>query len=147
VDNTSNRLGWEAYLGAADPNMAVPVRKEDLSCLPPAWIGVGSLDVLHDVAVAYAQRLQDAGVPCELEVVSCVFHGFDAVAPRTSVAQTFFASQLRTLRGLRSRLKLPQRMRLGPGCAPLEWPISVPLQCNGIRLGAARCSIATRIVS
>jgi acetyl esterase/lipase len=35
--------------------------------LPPAWIGVGALDILHDEAVDYAKRLAAADVPCDLE--------------------------------------------------------------------------------
>jgi acetyl esterase/lipase len=97
-NNASNRLGWKAYLGTADPNSAVPARRDDLSGPPPAWIGVGALDVLHDEAVAYARRLRAAGVPCELEVVAGAFHGFDAMVPRTSVAQGFVASQHAVLR-------------------------------------------------
>ncbi|GAB4975117.1 hypothetical protein MAHJHV57_54280 [Mycobacterium avium subsp. hominissuis] len=31
-----------AYLGDADPHVAVPARRDDLSGLPPAWIGVGT---------------------------------------------------------------------------------------------------------
>ncbi|MDT5087426.1 MAG: hypothetical protein QOG47_133, partial [Mycobacterium sp.] len=34
----SNRFGWAAYLGNADPNVAVPARHEDLSGVPRAWI-------------------------------------------------------------------------------------------------------------
>ena len=97
-NNTSNRLGWGAYLAATDPNIAVPARRHDLSGLPPTWIGVGTLDVLHDEAVSYAQRLRAAHVRCQLHVVDGAFHGFDAVAPRSSIAQAFFASQLRMLR-------------------------------------------------
>jgi acetyl esterase/lipase len=55
------------------------------------------LDILHDEAVTYARRLQAAGVRCELEIIPGAYHGFDAVAPRTVVAQYFFASQLRWL--------------------------------------------------
>jgi acetyl esterase/lipase len=97
-NNTSNRFGWTSYLGAADPQSAVPARRRELSGLPPAWIGVGTLDILHDEAVGYAERLRAAGVGCHLEVVSGAFHGFDAVAPKTQVAQAFFASQLSALR-------------------------------------------------
>jgi acetyl esterase/lipase len=97
-NNSSNRLGWTAYLGAADPNIAVPARREDLSGLPPAWIGVGTLDILHDEAVAYARRLRGAGVPCDLQVVPGAFHGFDAMAPKTSIAREFVAGQHCVLR-------------------------------------------------
>jgi len=47
----------------------------DLSGLPPAFIGVGSLDLFHDEDVEYARRLNNAGVGCELIVVPGAFHG------------------------------------------------------------------------
>jgi acetyl esterase/lipase len=94
----SNRFGWRAYLGDADPERAVPARHRDLSGLPPAWIGVGSLDLFHDEDLAYARRLRAAGVPVEVQVVDGAFHGFDAIAPKTAVSQAFFESQVATLR-------------------------------------------------
>jgi acetyl esterase/lipase len=90
---SSNRFGWGAYLGDADRNVAVPARREDLRGLPPAWIGVGALDLFHDEDLAYAERLNAAGVPCEVEVVPGAFHGFDAVAAKAEVSQAFFKSQ------------------------------------------------------
>ncbi|TDL12012.1 alpha/beta hydrolase [Mycolicibacterium obuense] len=97
-NQTSNRFGWQAYLGDADPNVAVPARRDDLAGLPPAWVGVGTLDLFHDEDLAYAQRLQDAGVPCEVTVVPGAFHGFDGIAPNADVSQRFFASQCALLR-------------------------------------------------
>jgi acetyl esterase/lipase len=94
----SNRFGWTAYLGDADPQVAVPARRDDLSGLPPAWIGVGSHDLFHDEDLAYAERLIGAGVPCEVEVVPGVFHGFDIVASKASVSRRFFDSQCEALR-------------------------------------------------
>jgi acetyl esterase/lipase len=94
----SNRFGWAAYLGDADPQVAVPARREDLSGLAPAWIGVGTNDLLHDEDLAYAERLTRAGVPCHVEVVPGAFHGFDVVAPKAKVSQAFFASQCANLR-------------------------------------------------
>ncbi|MGW0162303.1 alpha/beta hydrolase [Mycobacterium sp. NPDC003323] len=88
-----NRFGWSAYLGTADPQQAVPARREDLQGLPPAWIGVGTLDLFHDEDVAYAVRLQAAGVPCEVAIIEGAFHGFDGVAPKSGVSQTFSRSQ------------------------------------------------------
>lgn len=93
----SNRFGWSAYLGDADPNRAVPARHEDLSGLPPAWIGVGTLDLFHDEDVTYVKRLRDAGVPCELDIVDGAFHGFDQLAAKSSVSRAFFASQIGVL--------------------------------------------------
>jgi acetyl esterase/lipase len=94
----SNRYGWAAYLGNADPKVAVPARHEDLSGLPPAWIGVGTNDLFHDEDLAYAARLKAAGVPCEVETVQGAFHGFDLVVPKASVSKAFFASQCASLR-------------------------------------------------
>ncbi|MBV8863402.1 MAG: alpha/beta hydrolase [Mycobacterium sp.] len=94
----SNRFGWGAYLGNADPQVAVPGRRDDLSGLAPAWIGVGTHDLFHDEDLAYAERLTAAGVPCQIEVVSGAFHGFDLVVPKAAVSQAFFASQCACLR-------------------------------------------------
>jgi acetyl esterase/lipase len=95
---TSNRYGWSSYLGDADPAVAVPARREDLSGLPQAWLGVGTLDLFHDEGLSYAERLRAAGVPCELDVVDGAFHGFDAVAAKAPVSQSFYAGQLAFLR-------------------------------------------------
>jgi acetyl esterase/lipase len=94
----SNQFGWAAYLGNADPQIAVPARRDDLSGLPPAWIGVGTQDLFHDEDLAYAERLTAAGVPCQVEVVEGAFHGFDQVVPKAAVSQSFFASQCASLR-------------------------------------------------
>jgi len=93
----ANRFGWSSYLGGADPAAAVPARRDDLSGLAPAWIGVGSNDLFHDEDLAYAERLRAAGVPCDVEVVPGAFHGFDIWAAKTPVAQRFFDSQCAAL--------------------------------------------------
>ncbi|ORV13437.1 alpha/beta hydrolase [Mycobacterium celatum] len=95
---SSNRFGWAAYLGDADPQVAVPARRDDLSGLPPAWIGVGTHDLFHDEDLAYAERLTRAGVACHVEVVPGAFHGFDLLVPKAKVSQAFFASQCASLR-------------------------------------------------
>jgi acetyl esterase/lipase len=88
-----NQLAWRWYLGGVDPDLAAPARCEDLSGLPPAWIGVGSLDLFCDESLAYAGRLQDAGVPTRLEVATGGYHAFDLIVPKAAVSQRFFASQ------------------------------------------------------
>src|SRR5919201_58475 len=92
-NQSSNKFGWSSYLGGADPEVAVPARREDLSGLPPAWLGVGTFDLFHDEDLAYAERLKAAGVPCEGEVVPGAFHGFDGIVPKAHVSQSFFNSQ------------------------------------------------------
>jgi acetyl esterase/lipase len=99
----SNRFGWTSYLGVAPgspdvPPYAAAARRADLAGLPPAWIGVGTLDLFHAEDLAYAQRLRAAGVPCEVVEVPGAFHGFDALAPRTGVSRTFRAQQAAALR-------------------------------------------------
>ena len=100
---SSNVLGWTALLGmpagsAAPPHGAVPARVDDLAGLPPAWIGVGTLDLFHDEDVAYAARLKAAGVATTLEVVPGAYHGFDILMKKTPLSMAFAASWMRALR-------------------------------------------------
>jgi acetyl esterase/lipase len=100
----SNRFGWTSYLGQepGSPGVspyAAPARRADVSGLPPAWIGVGTLDLFHDEDLAYAERLRQAGVPCEQLVVPGAFHGFDALFARRPVSREFLAAQVGALRG------------------------------------------------
>jgi acetyl esterase/lipase len=88
-----NRFAWAAYLRGSDPSVAVPARRNDLTGLPPAWIGTGTADLFYDEDVAYAERLRCAGVPVHLEVVQGAFHGFDRVAARAAVSRAYFGSQ------------------------------------------------------
>lgn len=99
----SNQYAWRAYLGEEPGGervspYAAPARQEDLSGLPPAWIGVGTLDLFHDEDLAYAERLQAAGVPCRTTVVPGAFHGFDTVFPRADVVREFRRTQTEALR-------------------------------------------------
>lgn len=78
----TNRYAWTCYLGRLPgsenpPEYAAPARRRDLSGLPPAWIGVGDLDLFRDEDVDYARRLQRAGVACELLVEDGMYHGAD----------------------------------------------------------------------
>lgn len=97
-DTASNRIGWGCYLGGADPAVAVPARRSDLAGLPPAWLGVGTLDLFHAEGLAYARRLEAAGVPVELHEVAGAFHGFDRIAPKASISQAFFDSKCASMR-------------------------------------------------
>ena len=99
----ANRLGWQSYTGLAPgsdaiSDLAAPARRSDLAGLPPAWVGVGTLDLFHDEDVAYAGRLREAGVDCALDVVDGAFHGFDAVRPKAGVSKAFRSSQVAALR-------------------------------------------------
>ncbi|MFL5352763.1 alpha/beta hydrolase [Archangium sp.] len=99
----SNVLGWTSYLGQAPgapttPKHAVPARMEDLTGLPPAWVGVGTLDLFHEEDVAYARRLQASGVPCELHEVPGAFHAFELFAGDAAISRDFIARQVSALK-------------------------------------------------
>lgn len=99
----SNHYGWSSYLdrppGQADvAQYGVPARREDLSGLPPAWIGVGTLDMFYDEDMEYAERLRNAGVAVTAEVVPGAYHGFPALAPEAAVSVAFHDSQMDFLR-------------------------------------------------
>jgi acetyl esterase/lipase len=103
-NNKANRFGWQSYLGIVPgapevSGLAAPARHDDLSGLPPAWIGVGNFDLFYDEDVLYAERLRAAGVKCEVEVVPGAFHGFDVVATKAAVTAQFREAQLRALTG------------------------------------------------
>lgn len=71
---------WRHYLGSALASpYAAPARTSDLSGLPPAYITTAELDPNRDEAIAYAQRLMEAGVPVELHQWRGTFHGSQAV--------------------------------------------------------------------
>ena len=95
---SDNRLAWHWYLNGADPKEAAPARREDLSGLAPAWIGVGTLDLFYEECREYARRLREAGVPVHDEIVPGAFHAFDQIADKAPVSVRFFASQCDHLR-------------------------------------------------
>ena len=101
----SNTFGWRSYLGElyrSDdvPPYAAAARAPDLRGLPPACMVVGSIDGFRDEDVDYAQRLNQAGVPCELHVLAGLPHAYqmapDATAVRLAAAcmDSWLARQL-----------------------------------------------------
>lgn len=104
----SNAFGWSAFLGQAPGSdeiseYAAPARRADLSGLPPAWIGVGTIDLFHDEDVDYARRLVQAGVSCHLQVIEGAFHAFDYLKPKAEVVRLFQHSYMDFLkRGLQA---------------------------------------------
>ena len=71
---------WHARLAEAAPEhlrYMAPARTDDLAAVAPAFIAVGSIDVLVDEAIDYVGRLGRAGVPVELHVYPGVYHAFD----------------------------------------------------------------------
>jgi acetyl esterase/lipase len=96
--NRSNRAGWSAYLGRSPgtpelPAYAAAARSVTLRGLPPAWIGVGDLNLFLDEDRAYAERLGRDGVDTVLHEVAGAPHGFDALVPDVPLARAFAAAQ------------------------------------------------------
>lgn len=104
----SNRGAWAQYLGADHmaraeqgrlPNYASPARREDLTGMPPTWIGVGSIDLFHDEAVAFGDNLRAAGVPVDVDIYQGAYHGFEHIKPKAALSKKMlndFIAALRT---------------------------------------------------
>jgi acetyl esterase/lipase len=98
-DRVSNIAGWEALLGgergtAEVSSHAAPARAGDLSGLPPAFLDVGSVDVLRDEVIDYASRILRAGGSAELHVWPGGFHGFDLFAPNAKLSLAASAARV-----------------------------------------------------
>lgn len=90
---SANQFGWGALRGAYQPVDArkgwfSPALADDLSGLPPTWIGTGSLDLFLDENLDYARRLSAVGVPVELHSYPGAPHAFTAV-PQAAIAQAY----------------------------------------------------------
>lgn len=92
ADGPAARLGSSAHLAA-------PARAAELSGLPSAYVMAAEFDPLRDEAVAYARRLVEAGVSCELHLFPATFHGFDIVGSRTTVGRRALEEQAAALAG------------------------------------------------
>jgi acetyl esterase/lipase len=100
---TKNRFGWECFLGqvpgtASVPARAVPARQVNLKGLPPAFIGVGTIDLFVDEDMEYARRLIDTGIPTQFVTVPGAFHSFDRIAANTALSKRFTEAKLNALR-------------------------------------------------
>ena len=89
----SNIFGWAALRGNYDTadtrkGWFSPSLADDLSGLPPTWIGTGSLDLFLDEDLDYARRLTAAGVLVELHSYPGAIHAFNAV-PDSHLAKSY----------------------------------------------------------
>ena len=100
--NRNNRAGWSWYLGqpagvTAVASYASASRRENLQQLPAAWLSVGDIELFYDEVCRYAERLEAAGVPCQLHVVPKAPHGFESIVPDAPLSQEMMRSAYRFL--------------------------------------------------
>jgi acetyl esterase len=100
-NGVSNRGMWEAYLrtvpAAEVPAYAAPADRKDLTNLPRAYIETAEFDPLRDEGIAYARRLEQAGVETQLNQTSNTIHGFDTVFS-SAITQEAFKQRVEFLR-------------------------------------------------
>lgn len=88
VGSTAERDDWRAS----------PLLAREHAGLPPACVVVCGFDPLHDEGVAYARRLQAAGVPVELHDLDGQIHAFllmDGAIPQAAATIDSLATALR----------------------------------------------------
>ena len=56
--------------------LASPIRIDDMAGLPPAVVALAAHDPLYSEGLAYARRLEDAGVPTIVKVATDLIHGY-----------------------------------------------------------------------
>jgi acetyl esterase len=98
------RATVEAYLSGSDPGdwRFSPLAHDDLSDMPAALVVVLTVDPLRDEAIAYAQKLQEAGVEAEVMEFSNLTHGFThlrRIVPAAAEASDQVLAQFQKLLG------------------------------------------------
>ena len=98
-DRAGNIEAWAWYLGGKDADQyAAPARAEDVSGLPPAFIDVGTVDLFRDEDIVFAQRLMQAGVPCELHVHPGSYHAAETFAPDAALSRRIWDLRIDALK-------------------------------------------------
>jgi acetyl esterase/lipase len=104
-----SHFAWKSILGhePGGPGVspyAAPARAERLEGLPPAFIGIGSLDLSLEQNLEYARRLTRAGVPVELHVYPGAYHGSDMMT-EARLSKMHARDQLEALRAAFDRVR------------------------------------------
>lgn len=98
------RWYWDQYApdrngkALASDRRASPMAGPIGADTPAATIVVAGNDPLHDEAVAYAEKLQAAGVPCALQSYPGAIHGFASLVGLVPLANEAVSAAAKTLR-------------------------------------------------
>lgn len=80
-NSAANRVMWTMYLeniaDVEEPVYASPGIHPSVEGLPPAYIEVSEFDCLRDEGLAYARRLEEAGIPVVLNETKGTIHGYE----------------------------------------------------------------------
>ncbi|WP_222865850.1 alpha/beta hydrolase [Aeromicrobium senzhongii] len=103
---TEQHMDWYAERYLADPADALdprasPLLAEDLTGLPPAYVAVAGFDPLRDEGIAYARRLEEAGVPTTLAREGSLIHAFINI---TGVSRTAREATIRIARAIEASM-------------------------------------------
>lgn len=99
---------WASYLANDEADWRVQPITAELAGLPPTRMVIGELDPLLDENRALAQRLKDAGVVTNLQVLANMTHGFIRFNEVAPIARNVLAAQGRALRkALSNQVNLP----------------------------------------
>jgi acetyl esterase len=80
----------------ADPKVS-PVRADDLSNLPPAYVITAEYDPLRDQGMAYAAAMGAAGTPVEARTYDGMFHGFLSMVDMIDAGKVAFDDSVAAL--------------------------------------------------
>lgn len=98
------RWYWDQYAPdrngktLASDRRASPMAGPIATNTPAATIVVAGNDPLHDEALAYAEKLQAAGVPCALQSYPGAIHGFASLVGLVPLANEAVSAAAKTLR-------------------------------------------------
>jgi acetyl esterase/lipase len=97
----NNRAAWRYYLGQPSEKAVSPYASaaiaSNLKGLPPAFIGVGGLDIFYQEAWDYTEKLSLSGVTTEFHMYPGAFHAFDMAVPGAALSRRFVAERCRAL--------------------------------------------------
>lgn len=98
----ANTQMWSGYLKNGFQGLeghAVPLRASDFSNLPPAYIEPQGIDLLRDEGIVYGERLREAGVSADVNIIEGSYHGFDADVENPFV-QSVIDQRIRVMAGM-----------------------------------------------